>query len=237
MKIRGKDQKSPYIFGNRPEPKRHGVRTFFVSFLVICLVLAGAAWWFFVRGHAPDGINNSAASISQTKAPKKNHIDEKYFSIDLPKDWKMALAQTSPFIQYSFHATAKHASARTLNIFVDYVPPNLGLNTLQIIKADGNKITLGPRSPDCGNLLKQTPKSANTSTKLTTATWHGLHFLCNPAPFSRAIGTGSKASGSQKTYFVGQKTGRHSFYFLYIDDTIHPKPGLFSKILHSFRAK
>jgi hypothetical protein len=145
------------------------------------------------------------------------HFQEATFAFDAPKDWKLERALHSPFTQYTYHATKKHASNRTLNIYVDYVPPDMTLNRIIPLKANGKKLTLGPTSPDCKSLKP----GANQ-----TATWHHVSFPCDTTSVNR------NALGTNAVQLAG-----HRYFFLYIDHNIHPKDRIFTGILQSFRAR
>jgi hypothetical protein len=81
--------------------------------------------------------------------------------------------------------------------------------------------------------------SAQTAQSLPNqlAKWQGINFMCDLSNYNNnSVGT-SSLQGINTVTLTGSTTGRHSFFFLYVDHNIQPDYSIFTNALKSFRVK
>jgi hypothetical protein len=153
----------------------------------ICVVLALVAW-LFRGGTTVENAPSVTRTVSNGDGPTKA-FDEGIFSFKLPSDWVMSAKDAQ---QYTLHSTKKYQDNRTLNIYVDYVPPNFAINKLLPVQVQGDRLSPGTVSDDCRNFTGGNINGAQQAQSQpdTPAKWQGINFICDLANFNRnAVGT------------------------------------------------
>jgi hypothetical protein len=220
-------------------------RKLWLGIVLVLVMLFGAGGFFTVqllhesepsittpkaitREYAPEAINDSKA------------FDQQLFTVSLPNDWLLKEHTTEPYNLYSFQATKKNADNRFLEIYVDKLPPDRPYNRLMPVSVDNNKIIVtGSVSDNCTTFTG--PQGANQAAapKVDSlpAKWQGVDFKCDMANYSRnVVGVGAAAAGS-KLPLLGATSGKHTFYFIYIDHNVNPDYQILEEALSSLTLK
>ena len=225
-----------YIYDH--SPKKHLIRKSAIFLIIIPIVLAIVGLIVFLifrlTTNKPKNVigpttkSGTIASVSYAVQT----IIEPDFTIQLPATWH----QTS-FIddnsQYSITWMDKNPvlDTRWLTIFVDNIP-QLPINNLLPIKADGNRISYGLMSNDCSSFI-----SYNRNQVSVAATYQGISFICNTTDIiDGVVGTGSLGT-INKTAVTGPITGTHNYFFEYTEHSGEPNYTYLDNALFSFRAK
>ena len=178
---------------------------------------------------------DSQVRVSEVEDPNGDYKEftEEYFTIGLPKDWKLESSQQVPTIQYIFKSTKRFADNRTLTIYIDTIRPDFQLSHLLPVEASSDRLVLGNMSDRCSNFVGD-DISARQS---LSAKWNGVSFVCGlQYQNDYIVGTSSVASGINRVETVGPKMGKHAFFFVYDDQNINPDTSIFQESLRSFRA-
>lgn len=167
-------------------------------------------------------------------------FDQDTFKITLPSDWRLKDHTTTQYNLYSFEATLKTADARSLEIFVDRLPPERAFNRMLPVSIDSNKlIVTGSVSENCTAFTgSQGPGQVPAAgVDKLPAKWQGVQFFCDMANYSRNnIGVGSVGS-RQRLTLAGPTTGQHVFFFVYIDHSANPDYQILESALSSLEVK
>jgi hypothetical protein len=214
----------------------HRPRNFLILLLTVIVtgvIILGI--WFFVRKDSKQTQTpkNTLPIIHNVTSGSGNHfhVAEKWFSMDLPDDWKLMQKSESPAHIWTWQATKKNADDRTIDLYIDFLPADVALNKLQPVKANGTKLDLGTLSDDCTNFTN----AGDHPSEDKLALWQGVSFTCRvTSPISGIIGTGS-TEGPNKVTLTGPTSGPHSYFFIFTDHDIHPNPTIFTDALTSFR--
>ena len=214
--------------------KSHIIR-FLLGIIVMVTVVAAIAWFF--RG--TNSVVNPAPvtrTVSSNEGATKS-FDEGIFTFSLPADWIVESHDTQ---QYTLRSTKKYYDNRTLNIYLDTIPPNFALNRLLPVQVQGNTIQPGTVSDDCRSFTGGSISGAQQAQSLpnTPAKWQGISFLCDLSNYNRnAVGTGSVGSALNTITLSGPTSGKHSFLLVYTDHNVNPDYNIFYEMLQSFRLK
>ena len=206
--------------------------------LIVLIIVAGLIWKIRPK---PTAANGGTKLVPQVQTAHKSlYIDEPYFSMELPIDWKQTGHVDAPTMHsISWQSSAKNATNRYLTIYIDTIPTTMAVNRELPITVEGNQLSFGQLSDNCANFTPggtlDTAKAATL--KPTTAVWQGISFICDlPDVVNNKVGTGSTA-GINTVTIKGQTSGTHSYFFLYTDHNIQPDYSIFFNAIQSFRAK
>ena len=161
---------------------------------------------------------------------------EPVFSIYLPSNWKLISTGTDPYLVYHFQSTQPHEDARYLDVYVDSLPTNLGVNRILPVLANGAQLTLTSTdvSDNCSSFTRT---SAKQPTESTHAKWNNIDFYCDLADYERdLVGIGSP-EGFNLVTLKGPATGTHKIFITYTDNTQAPDYSIFTSALKTFRIK
>lgn len=225
-----------YRHGHRAAKKHH----FWVILLSVFLVIGTSA--FFIKKDLENNKDNSVVGVSRVVGQVVGEdtqgfsIDEPYFSMRLPKDWKELRRTNSPSEQsIEWYSTAKGKEGRSLKIYVDIIPLELAVNRLLPVSAQGETISTGEVSDNCAAFTGGTAKAEKKPTAL--ARWSGVDFLCNIEDFANnKVGT-SSTGGINQVSVTGPVKGTHKYFFLFTDHNIQADNSILQNAIQSFRAK
>lgn len=177
----------------------------------------------------------SQPRVSEVEDPNGDYKEfaEEYFTIGLPKDWKLESSQQVPTIQYVFRSTKRFADNRSLTIYIDTIRSDFQVSHLLPVEANNDRLILGNMSDRCSNFVGDDASGRQN----LQAKWNGVNFICGLSyQNDYIVGTSSAASGINRVETVGPKTGKHILFFVYDDQNINPDTSIFQESLRSFRA-
>lgn len=205
--------------------------TFFVAAVVVSAVVV-------VRQLTKPNvrIKNAPAVTYVVKAPNSQtkQFNQPLFSIALPIDWQSAHAMQTPEPTYSWRNTTGNAGVRTLEIFVDSTPATFAVNRVLPIESNGASLVLASNVSDNCTGFSNGP--TNTQTGQAVAKWAGVNFLCDEANYQRDVVGTSSTQGVNSVTVSGPKTGKHTYFFVYTDNSAEPDYNIFIRALQSFQA-
>ena len=186
-----------------------------------------------------EGTSRVVGQVVGDNAAKKT-IDEPFYSLQLPGDWKETSRTNNANEQsVTWTTTKKDDSQRSLQVFVDMIPATMPVNRMLPLTATGTTLTTGDVSENCATFTQGGTLDVQKAVSLspTSARWQGVDFICNlPNVVDNQVGTSSRDGVNQITV-TGATKGTHKYFFLYIDRNIQPDYALFLDALTSFRAK
>lgn len=216
--------------------KRHVFLGWF-TFIIILLAIGG---YIFAKNFL-----KADTSISPAPPPKvtkitdgtgkKKTFDEKYFTIQLPDDWKFTgRTVTSLSNIYTWKTTVKNPGpgVRQLQIYYD-TPSDLGVNHVLPVESNGNQVVpTSPVSDNCTAYISDKDKGRRN----VPAKYH-VNFLCNSADYLDDVVGTSSPDGINVVKVTGPKTGTHRVFFKYTDHSSNPQYIIFTDAVQSFRLK
>ena len=227
---------------------RHNVRVkrqrqviLVVLVLVVSMATSLFIFVFFLIRHDTNKENPSTATspvpAGTVGTPQqKLKVDEKWFSFELPSDWKPVTSNVRPYTYWQWRSTVKNADDKTLTVYVDGAPPNYPINQLLPLMKNESGFLLGNLSDNCNEFTADV-KAALDAHQTRPSRWQGIDFICDVPNFvNQAIGTGS-SDGVNKITMNGATSGKHDYFFVYVDHNIHPNSSIFTNALDSFRVK
>jgi hypothetical protein len=225
-------------------PRRHHVRR--LVFLVVALIIFGAiigvVAWDLKKHSGNSSVTGKEREVSQIEAEsvKQLQVNEPFFSMELPGDWKeMRRYKSANENSIEWHATTKGEDNRYLTVYIDTIPLKKAVNRLLPVKAEDNTLSYGELSDNCASFtgLKSPELNRANLQVETPAKWQNVDFICNlPQAVQNVTGTGSVGSQNSVTV-VGPLQGSHKYFFLYDDKNIQPKSSILADAIRSFRAK
>lgn len=209
-----------------------------ITLLVIILVAFGV----YVISREQFKATDTKAVTTNVSDPSEDtiSINEKYFTMKLPKYWQLQTSQQQPTIHYIFQSTKRFASNRFMTIYIDSIPPDFAVSHLIPVTAKGAGLSIGNMSSRCSNFAGPEVKTAPqaNAAKSIIAKWSGVNFICGMRYLNDYIvGTSSTDGGINKVILTGKKTGKHTLFFAYEDQNISPDPEAFLVALRSFKLK
>ena len=208
--------------------KRHVVLGWLLIML-IALVLTGiaAAKHFLKADTAISQAPKPAVSTVIARGSATKQFDEGIFTLSLPNDWKFTGRARTIYRQYTWENTADNPGVRTLDIYVDNIPTDLGVNRSLPVEAAGDRLTATTVSDNCASFTgDKVPGSP-----VTPAKWMGIDFLCDLANYERnVIGTSSPGAINSVT-LTGQTAGTQKLFFTYTDNSAEPDYEIFTNAL------
>lgn len=231
-----------YQYGHKLA-KRRPRKALLVMLVSIALAgLIGGIVFLDLRKHVSPSIEGESKVVSQVLSENSHGVvvNEPFFSIELPEDWKETGRNTSGlYNSVSWQATLKGKDNRYLTIYVDRLPTDMPVNKLIAVRAQGNGLTFSDVSDNCANFTvggSQDSRVIATSKPAPTK-WNKVDFLCNlPRAIDNEIGTGSEGTPNSVTV-TGASQGTHKYFFLYTDRNFQPDYSIFYNVLKSFTAK
>lgn len=210
-----------------------------VIWLLIVVGIGALLYWFFTQDNfKASGPATSLKATNFDEGPKV-HINEPFYSFDLPGDWKELKRQTYPYKMITWKGTAREADARTIDVYTDTIPQNVPLNRIIPVTSQDDRLGVNTSSDNCtqftGNAANLTPYEA-TKARPTATEWQGVKFLCDIPNSLRNVTGAASSEAMNKVTLTGVKGGRHSYFFVYTDHTAHPTQKTFTDMLISFRA-
>lgn len=234
--------KPNYRYG-RQNPKKTKKKGFLL--LLIVLLLAGFAGLLIYKDiisngdTAVEGKSNTVAQAS-TESIKAHLVNEPYFSMELPHDWKeIDRKNVANEKSITWQATAKGQDNRSLKLYIDVIPSDIAINRLLPVSAQSNRLSYGTVSDNCANFTKGGTMDAGEASKLppTPAKWQKVDFICDlPRFIDNQIGTGTPGSINSVS-IAGPSKGGHKYFFLYIDRNFQPDHNILYNAIKSFEAK
>ena len=172
-------------------------------------------------------------SITASNGPTKQ-FGEGPFTITLPADWVYVGRQTqiAPYAPYLWHNTKTDPGIEQLEVYVDVIPTNLGVNRVLPIQVEGNRIVSTTVSDTCTDFTgDKVPGSPATPAK-----WDGINFLCDLANYERDV-VGTSSTDGINTIKVMGASSSHQIFFTYADNGPSPDFTIFENAVSSFRLK
>lgn len=219
--------------------KSHRKRTITLGVVVLILLLAGAAGWAKLYMRANTVIDPPPApvisQVTTSQGPTKQ-FDEGPFTISLPADWVYIgqQRQISPYAPYAWHNTKNNPGVEQLEIYVDTIPTNLGVNRVLPVQGNGAHIVPTTVSDMCTDFTgdNKLPGAQNTPSK-----WGGINFLCDLANYERDVVGTSSSDGVNVVKISGATTGAHQIFMTYTDSGATPNFQIFVNAVGSFTLK
>ncbi|HEY1835416.1 MAG TPA: hypothetical protein VGG13_01190 [Candidatus Saccharimonadales bacterium] len=223
-----------YRFGKRQlsHRKRYAV----LLFVLIVLIAGGifAAKHYFtsdtvISSPPPAVVSRVTATYGSTK-----RFNEGIFTISLPADWVFVSHQTAASNIYTWHNTAGgDPGVEQLQIYVDTIPANLGVNRVLPVQGNGNRVIPTEVSDNCADFTGDKVPGLPA----TPAKWDNINFLCDLANYERDVVGTSSSDGINVVKLTGVTTGRHNLFFAYTDNGSTPDFTIFTNAIQSFRLK
>lgn len=208
-----------------------------VTILVIILVATGV--YFLSKEQFKASPPQSKSYEVADPADDTITISEKFFTMKVPKDWKLSRSQLTPTIQYEYVSTKRGADNRTMTIYLDTIPPSFPVSHLLPVTAQGDKLSVGTMSDRCSNFAGpdiKTTRDSNGAQDIA-AKWMGVNFICGLSYFDDYIVGTSSSDGINQVKLSGKTTGTHTLFFVFDDQNISPNPNIFFDILRTFTLK
>jgi hypothetical protein len=224
-----------YVAGHKAGRPRRGKRALLTLLGIVVVVITAFAVRHLLSSDTSLGETPPAAT-SKVSLPiqHKRHISERFFSLDLPTDWRSTASPNQPYAIYSWHNTAGNKGVRRLDVYLDGAP-RLAVNRVLPVQANGTRLVLlGQVSDNCMTFTEGAKRTAAAS---MPAKWRGVNFLCDTAnPLRDVVGT-SSPNGIDTVKVSSPGTGTHDFFFVYTDNSATPDYDVFTGIVTSFQAK
>jgi hypothetical protein len=229
-----------YRLGERVRAKRkHRV---LITCIIVLLAL-GIATYFALRDIAAKDttVKQSPGKITKVIDPATQTVtfNETIFSFKLPSDWKPYGHKTEPYNMYSYHNTDVNPGSRSLDIYVDTIPDNMGVNRLVAVTSQGNRLTHKEVTDNCFNFTGGAALTTQMARQqgVAVSSYQGTTFLCDIGNFLRNVDGTSSSQGPNKVTLTGPTSGAHIYFFVYTDRTTAPNYQIFYAMLDSFRAQ
>lgn len=179
--------------------------------------------------------NPVITTVSDGKAMPRS-FDEKLYTMNLPGDWEPATNPYESAAQYGWQNTATEKGTRRLSLYIDTIPVTKALNRYLSLAGQGAQLSVqGNVSDNCINFTQAS--QINKQTMTAPAKWNGLDFICDAGNYLRdVVGTGS-ADGINTVKLTGPNSGKHSYFFVYIDNTSQPDYSILTNAVQSFKVK
>ncbi len=179
-------------------------------------------------GQGPTTVTHVSIPKAKTKP-----VTASVFQVQLPEDWQQ-FATHEPYSPLTWRGTTQDDSARQLQIYVDNVPTDLGVNRMLPVRADGSGVVATDSvSDNCVNFTDK--NTANPATGLAPARWSGLSFLCDTANYERNLVGTTSPDGINSVTVGGPTKGTHKFFFVYTDHSAQADYTVLTDILASFK--
>jgi hypothetical protein len=164
-------------------------------------------------------------------------VDEEYFTLELPGDWKeLERSDTPQERSIAWQSQREDRTERFLKIYIDTIPEDKAINRLLPVRAEGNSLQHGELSYNCLTLTDEDEINRETVVPVMTS-WQDISFWCNlPDLLGNEIGIGS-ADGLNKVRVTGRSQGEHEYFIVYNDSTVNPSSNILVNVVRSFRAK
>jgi len=225
-----------YIYDHNPKKHLFKKSIVFLIIIPISLVVFGLIGLLIYKLTLPKPINIAGPTTKSGSVSANSYavqtIIEPDFTISIPASWhQTSLIDNSS--QYSITWMDKNSQldTRWLTVFIDNIP-EVPINNLLPIKANGNKISYGQMSNDCSSFTNY-----NHDQSSTAASYQGISFICNTTDIIDGIvGTGSIGT-INKTSITGPLEGTHNYFFEYTEHSGEPNYSYLDNALFSFRAR
>lgn len=206
--------------------------------MLILFLLIGTGIWAKSYFKASTTISPPPAPVTSVvtsnQGPTKQ-FDQGIFSLSLPADWiyKGQQRQTAPYAPYLYENTKTNTGVEQLEIYVDTIPANLGVNRVLPVQSEGARVVPTTVSDNCAAFTgNKVPGSTSTPAK-----WDGFDFLCDLGNYERDVVGTSSSDGINTVKLTGPTTGVHQLFFTYTDNGSTPDFNIFTDALSSFRLK
>lgn len=221
------------------QSKKKAKRKVWVGILLILLAAIGTTGFFAYKILSePDETITTTQAITREYAPPQGEDTKEFnqgvFAITLPSDWVLKGHNETPYNMYSYQATKKNADNRWLEVYIDRVPSDVAFNRLLPVIIEDNKIVVtGSVSENCVEFTGPRDNPAAAGVAMLPAKWQGVDFMCDMSNYTRnVVGVGTVATRHNVT-LTGPTSGKHVFYFKYIDHNISPDYQILEKALES----
>jgi hypothetical protein len=231
-----------YRYGHRSERHRPRKVLLVLAGSLLILSLIGGLVFSDLRRNGSQSVEGESKTVTQVigDSVQRIAIDEPLYSFELPGDWKEIGRQSTPNEHsVSWQASKKGEDNRYLTLYVDVIPPDIAVNRLLPVSAQGATLSYGDISEKCETFTGNGTVDASRGTQLkpAPAKWQGVSFICNlPRMVDNQIGTGSSEGINQVTV-TGPGKGAHRYFFLYTDRNIQPNYNILYEAVRSFHAK
>jgi hypothetical protein len=222
-----------YHLGRR---ERHNQKIQILIVLLCVIILVGTLIFILYKALQPTTYlgegPTTTTHVSIPKAKTKT-IKASIFEMQLPTDWQQVETH-EPFSPLTWHGTTKDDNARQLQIYVDNLPTNQGINRMLPVRSDGADIVATDSiSDNCVNFTDK--NTTNVSTGLAPARWSGVGFWCDMANYERNLVGTSSPDSINSVSVTGPTKGVHKFFFVYTDHSSQADYTPFTDMLTSFR--
>ncbi len=217
-----------YIYHIGESRRNHRKAWTAVIVLLIALLFGGiCAAGRFLKPDTTLQQSDGLVSVVSADKDGTQTVRTPYFTLLLPKNWKVQSLPNSSYQIYSWRGTTKEDESRSLDVYVDTIPVNFYVNRMLPIKWADNKLTtIDNVSDNCANFTNTT---ATTKPDHERAKWAGIDFWCDLANYSRdVVGTSSEEGINTITI------GTHRFFFVYTDNNITADYSIFTRAIESF---
>jgi hypothetical protein len=206
--------------------------------LVLVLLVAGG-WLAYKKYIRPNTVINQSAAVVSVVAlakPTSHTFDLGIFTIQLPTNWQQVAGTTQPYHIFRFEGGLGTPDEQQLEIYQDTIPETFAVNEVLAVSAAGDRLgPIGEASDNCSNFTKTGSGVATPAG--TPAKWEDTNFLCDLNNPERGVVGTSSSDGINTVVLTGSKSGTHTFFFAYTDNSISPDYTDFYNALASFRLK
>lgn len=201
--------------------------------IAVSLLILGGLLLFGGKGKNDTEATAPSAQVAVPVVPKIT-IKEAWFSFELPSDWKQEAHETRPYNYWIWKSTAKGIDDKTLTLYVDGPPPSFAINQLLPLSRANSGFVLGNISANCNDFTVNVQAGLKAHQTMPSR-WENIDFICDVPNFvNQAIGTGS-TDGLNKITMTGPTSGKHDYFFIYVDHNIHPESRYFTDAMNSFQ--
>lgn len=231
-----------YRYGHKSGKRRPRKALVILACSVMLVSLIGGLIYFDLRKQVSSEVQGESRVVSQVLSGNANQItiDEPFFTMELPADWKETGRNTNNlYTSISWQAGIKGKDNRFLTLYIDRIPLDYPLNRLLPVRAQGNELSFGDLSDNCSNFTAGGTFDANKAAGLppTKSKWQRVDFMCNlPRFIDNEIGTGTPEAMNSVTV-TGPVQGTHKYFFVYTDRNFQPDYNIFYDVIRSFRGK
>jgi len=211
--------------------------------LLIAVAIAGFVYVFIDLSSNETTINdeNNRATLGVVESIREAYepYETEFYSLKVPKDWRRVNNPELIFggIRYypdRYQGTTGSNVGRRVDIYVNDIPPGLGIDKVLSVSSNGNKIITGSLSDQCYTF---TDFPGGISGNVFPSVWkeEDIDFSCRTSSISNVIGAIDK---SQRTGVqLEGKEGTNNYLFVYTDHGSSQDNSIFYEILSHVRAK
>jgi len=215
---------------------QHVFRAIVIGLVLVAIAILLYILWRDVQDSKVVLQSSQGVLRSVTEEPP-TYFENGYFRFTAPSGWEEVphdRARNNRYIAYYFRGGTQEDTGRSLEVYVDALPPGLSFNRVVLVTTHDDPSTLRyvKISSTCYDYLPQGPVDIREETAVT---WEETTFMCNPSEARNVIGAIIYHDG-QGVNLTGVGGGTHHYLLVYTDHTSQPQNSFFIEIINSFQA-